>query len=31
MINGREIDVNQYLKSGTVEYPGTSTNGYGEV
>lgn len=31
MINWREIDVNKYLQSWTVEYPWTSTNWFGEV
>ncbi|MDA9129458.1 hypothetical protein N9J72_03210, partial [Candidatus Gracilibacteria bacterium] len=31
MINGREANINSALKGGTLEYPGTSTNGYGEV
>lgn len=31
MINWREIEVNKYLQSWTVEYPGTSTNWFGEI
>ena len=31
MISGREIEVNNYLKSWALEYPGSSTNDYGEV
>jgi hypothetical protein len=31
LISGREIDVNKYLKSGVMAYPGTNTNGYGSV
>ena len=31
MINGREANINNALKTGALEYPGTSTNGYGEV
>ncbi len=31
MINGREINVNNYLKTWVVEYPGTSDKWYGEL
>ena len=31
LVNGREINVNQYLKSGVLVYPGTNSLGYGSV
>jgi uncharacterized repeat protein (TIGR01451 family) len=31
MINGQEININEYLKSWALEYPWTSTKWYGEV
>ena len=31
MINGREGNINPALRTGGLEYPGTSTKGYGEV
>jgi hypothetical protein len=31
LISGREIDVNKYLKTGVMTYPGTNSNGYGGV
>jgi hypothetical protein len=29
LVSGREIDVNKYLKTGVVTYPGTDTGGFG--
>lgn len=31
MLSGREGDINPALETGALEYPGTSSNGYGEI
>jgi sortase (surface protein transpeptidase) len=31
LVNGREIDVNPYLRDGVMVYPGTQSGGYGTV
>ena len=31
LLNGENIDFNKYLRNGALEYPGTSTNDYGQI
>lgn len=31
LVSGREIDINKYLKSGSLLYPGTNSGGYGSI